>query len=84
MESNNVIEQEQAPSNGDISLEDEYPLKEGEYQYPNISVKRFKSTKALGDWLTLIRPNIISLQTQRDQDGSLVYELKIQRENTNL
>lgn len=67
MESNDVVEQE------------ELPLLEGEYQYPNASIKTFTSTKNLGEWLTFTRPTVMQVQTKQQQDGSLVYELQVRR-----
>lgn len=67
MESNDVVEQE------------ELPLLEGEYQYPNVSIKTFTLTKDLGEWLTFTRPTVMQVQTKQQQDGSLVYELQVRR-----
>lgn len=67
MDSNEVIEQE------------DLPLLEGEYQYPNTSVKTFTSVTDLGNWLIFTRPNIMQVQTKQQQDGSLVYELQVRR-----
>lgn len=67
MESNDIAEQD-------------IPLLEGEYQYPNVSVKTFTSTIDLGNWLTLTRPSIIQIVTQQGRDGNFIYELKVQKE----
>lgn len=67
MEKNDVVEQEET-------------ILDGEYQYPNVSVKTFTSTTDLGNWLTLTRPNITQVVTQQGRDGNFVYELQVQKE----
>jgi hypothetical protein len=62
----------------DVIEQEDVPL-EGDYQYPNVSVKTFTSTTDLGNWLTLTRPNIIGVQTKQLPNGSLVYELQVQK-----
>jgi hypothetical protein len=61
-------------------IEQEEVILEGEYQYLNVSVKTFTETTELGHWLTLTKPNIIGVQTRQLQDGSLAYDLQVQKE----
>lgn len=63
----------------DVIEQEDVPL-EGEYQYPNVSIKTFTSTTELGHWLILTKPIAIKVQTKQLQDSSLVYELQVQKE----